>query len=197
MTVPSYRTSNYVKALTRHHHKFFEGHEIAATHWPVGPMPSRVPEFFVHEVGPGPRGPGWTYLSFGLWPVTHTEHGHGIEFVMTSAVRSSRLVELVTMASYYHAGPPHQRLDLGHTVPIGEPWLPGSVCDHELVSLPYAFGPDLEVCSWRGGHLRILELIPISEAERAYKVEHGQELLEQRLEAAGAHVSDPMRPSVV
>jgi hypothetical protein len=195
--VPSYRTSNYVQALTQHHHKFFQGHEILASRWPLGPMPSRVPDFFVHEVGPGPRGPFWTYLSFGLWPVTQTEHGHGIEFVMTASVRSERLVELVTMAGYYHAGPPEQRLNLGHTVAIGEPWLPGSVCDHELVSLPYAFGPDLEVCSWRGGHLRVLELLPISEAEYAYKMTHGQEALEQLLEIAGVTTADPARPSVV
>jgi hypothetical protein len=167
------------------------------TRWPLGLMPSRVPDFFVHEVGPGPRGPFWTYLSFGLWPVSHSDHGHGIEFVMTSSVRSERLVELVTIAGYYHAGPPKQRLDLGHTVAIGEPWLPGSVCDHELVSLPYAFGPELEVCSWQGGHLRVLELLAISEAEHAYKMTHGQEALEQLLEIAGVTTADPARPSVV
>ena len=64
------------------------------------------------------------------------------------------------------------RLDHGHTVPIGEPWLPGSACDHLLVSLPYPFGPELEMCRWDGGHARLLWLLPITEAERDFRTEH-------------------------
>ncbi len=40
------------------------------------------------------------------------------------------------MTAYYHAGPLHQRLDVGRTVNIGEPWLDRSACDHLLVSVP-------------------------------------------------------------
>lgn len=43
-----------------------------------------------------------------------------------------------------------------HNMPIGEPWVPGSTCDHLLISLPYLHGPDLEHCTLPGGHARIL-----------------------------------------
>jgi len=127
----------------------------------------------------------------------HEPDGHGLEFVMTSSEADQRLVELIAMTAYYHGGPPAQRLDVGHTVPIGEPWLPGSHCDHLLVSVPYPFGPDLESCVWGGGHARLLWLLPITEAERAYKSEAGQEALEERLEQAAIVPTDVTRASVV
>jgi hypothetical protein len=100
------------------------------------------------------------------------------------------------MVAYYHGGPPEQRLDHGHTVPIGEPWVEGSACDHFLVSLPYPFGPDLERCKWDSGHARLLWLLPITTTERDFKAEHGLEALEQRLEKAAIHYWEPDRPAV-
>lgn len=67
------------------------------------------------------------------------------------------------MNVYYHRG---GRLGLGRTVPIGEPWLPGSRCDHYLVSLPYPFGPDLQVCHIGDLHVDFLWLLPITRAGR-------------------------------
>jgi len=192
-----FRGSTARDALTAHHHAFFAGHDITARRWPEGPADQRLPGFFVHEVSPGPRYDGWTYLSVGAWSAVHHGNGHGLEFLISADRSDPRLVELITMNAYYHAGPDHQRLDLGHTLPIGEPWLPGSACDHMLVGLPYSFGPDLEICTWRGGHLRILELLPITRTERDYKVAHGAEALEQRLEEAGAHTGDPLRAPVI
>jgi hypothetical protein len=106
-------------------------------------------------------------------------------------------VELLTMVAYYHAGPGSQRLDVGHTVPIGAPWLRESSSNHLLVGLPYAYGPELEHCAWEGGHARLLALVPITEEEHAYKVHHGADALEARLEEAAAVVVDPARPSAV
>ncbi len=101
------------------------------------------------------------------------------------------------MLAYYHAGPSDQRLDLGHTVPIGEAWTTGSACEYELVGLPYAYGPDLEVCAWPSGHIQVLAVQPITAAEREFKVEHGAEALEQRLEEAAIDFANPMRRSAV
>jgi hypothetical protein len=59
------------------------------------------------------------------------------------------LWQYVSVGTVYYHRP--GRLGLGHTLPIGEPWLPESACDHWLVSLPYPFGPDLQTChggSW-------------------------------------------------
>ncbi len=135
-------------------------------------------------------------MSSGCWEATaHDEHG--LEFGLTTTAPSSRHVEILTMVAYYHAGPQQQRLDHGHTLPIGEPWTQQSLCTYLLVATPYAYGPDFEVCSWPGGHARILALQPITTAERDFKAEHGVEALEQRLEAARAAFADPNRPSVV
>jgi hypothetical protein len=184
-------------AVADHHHRFFTGHTITERHQLVGPVTERVPQFFGHEVGPGPRYAGWTYASVGVWDAVHGPDGHGLEFLLSAAAPSERLTELLAMTAHYHAGKPTQRLDLGHTVPIGEPWLPGSSCDHLLVSQPYPYGPDLESCQWDGGHARLLWLVPITAAERDYKVEHGLEALEERLEQAEARTTDIARPSVV
>lgn len=42
-------------------------------------------------------------------------------------------MDLLAITAYYHAGPPEQRLDIGHTIPIGAPWLDDSACDHLLL----------------------------------------------------------------
>ncbi|MBB5776759.1 hypothetical protein HD596_003515 [Nonomuraea jabiensis] len=102
----------------------------------------------------------------------------------------------MTMNAYYHAGPPHQRLDHGHVVPIGRPWFADSVCDRYLISLPYPFGPDFEVCAWDGGHARILWLLPITSAERDLIMNAGLEAFESLLEEKRVDYTDPHRSSV-
>ncbi len=100
------------------------------------------------------------------------------------------------MLAYYNAGPESQRLDWGHTVPIGRPWRGGQL-DHFLVATPYAYGPDFETCQWSKGHARLLTLMPISASEREFKAAHGIEALEQKLEDAAVDFIDPTRPSVI
>ena len=138
----------------------------------------------------------WTYVTVGVWEATQ-QNGHGLEFVLAAQHEDPVHDEHLAMSAYYHAGPPEQRLDVGHTVPIGEPWLDGSACDHVLVSLPYPYGPDLEVCTWIGGHARLLWLVPITEAERDFKAAKGLQALEARLDQQAIHYWDPSRPSVV
>ncbi len=81
--------------------------------------------------------------------------------------------------------PPQWLLGQGHTLPIGEPWLPGSAGDHLLVSLPYPFGPGLQTCHVGDLHVDLLWLLPITATERQYKIEHGLEALDTRFEQAG------------
>ncbi len=182
--------------MAAHVRRFFDGQEVTIERWSTGPIEGRVPGFAVARVGPGPKLPGlWTYVSLGCWTATH-EDEHGLEFALVGAKNDPRLVELLALTAFYHCGPESQRLDLGHTVPIGEPWLPGSSCDHLLVSLPYPFGPELEVCNWRGGHARVLWLVPISDSERERKVTDGQEQLEQLFDSRGVRYWDPARSPV-
>lgn len=88
-------------------------------------------------------------------------------------------------------------LGLGHTVSFGRPWLPGSLCDHGLLSLPYLDGPDLEHLHAGGVHARCLWLIPITCQERDFKKEHGLEALEREFDRPGFDYLDPGRQSVV
>ncbi|MET7807542.1 suppressor of fused domain protein [Micromonospora chersina] len=162
----------------------------------AGPIHLRVPGFHVFRLAPGSGEGGWLYVSAGLWDATQ-HHGHGLEFVLYTAEPSDRHVETVTMNAYYHAAGGRNALDLGHTVPIGQPWQPGSRCDHLLVSLPYLWGPGLEVCTFPEGHIRVLWLLPITRAEKTFRHAHGLEALEQRLEDAGIDPADPARDSVV
>ncbi|HEX4036362.1 MAG TPA: suppressor of fused domain protein [Solirubrobacteraceae bacterium] len=185
------------KALRAHLTGFFGEHTIAEREWTLGPIRTRVPDFVVYEIGPGPRLRGcWTYVTSGCWAATARD-GHGLEFVLSATNASVRHIECLAMTAYYHAGPEEQRLDWGLTVPIGEPWTAGSLCTYDLISLPYVYGPDLEICRWECGHIRILATMPITEAERNFKVTHGIEALEQRFDQAKIAFADPHRPSVI
>ncbi len=88
-----------------------------------------------------------------------------LEFMITAPARHQRHVELLFMTVWYHG---HRHL-LGHTFPLGGPWLPQSNCDHFLVSKPYPFGPDLEICPLIERHTHILWLLPITRADENSK----------------------------
>jgi len=115
---------------------------------------------------------------------------------MFSKVQASGIVELLTVTAHYHrTGHP---LDLGHTVDFGRPWMPGSSCDHALLSLPYLDGPDLENCEvMERESVRFLWLIPITPQELKYKQRLGLEALEEVFERSRFDYSDPTRASVV
>jgi hypothetical protein len=185
------------RALHEHLQSFFQGHEIECLPGTSpGPIEERIPGFRIFRVGPGPRFAGWIYVSSGCWDTTSVG-GHGLEFVLTAPVDDQQHLESVTMSAYYHAGPPHQRLDHGHVVPIGRPWFADSACDRYLVSLPYPFDPDFEVFVWDGGHTRILWLLPITPAERDVWASEGMEALETLFEEAQIDYLNPNRSSVV
>lgn len=54
---------------------------------------------------------------------------------MIAHVRDRRFIDLMAMIAYSHWG--GHRLNLERSMPIGERWVPGSACDHLLISLPY------------------------------------------------------------
>lgn len=102
------------------------------------------------------------------------------------------LVELLSVVAHYHRT--GARLGLGHTFDIGRAWLPRATCTYGLLSLPYLDGPALE---WlETPRTRFLWLIPITAAERAFKVAHGLDALEERFEQTLFDYLDPARPSV-
>ncbi|MEU3459277.1 suppressor of fused domain protein [Streptomyces sp. NPDC006733] len=161
-----------------------------------GRIKDRVPGFRIFRVQPARQGDWWLYVTSGCWEATQHD-GHGTEFFL-AAPRDDRLHrESVTMTAYYHCGPAHQRLDVGHTIPIGRPWLDDSGCDHYLVSRPYPYGPDFEICRWaHDAHARLLWLLPITAAEKDHRREQGLESLEARFDEHAINPVDPQRASV-
>ncbi|GIE31006.1 hypothetical protein Ait01nite_040510 [Actinoplanes italicus] len=164
---------------------------------PPAPGPARALVPDLHIVRLTPPGPGWVYATTGLWEATQRD-GHGLEFVLHAPrVDDVTHIETLSMVGYYHASGGDYTLGLGHTVPIGRPWQPGSACDHLLVSLPYPWGPEFERCEVPGGHAQLLWLLPITAAEKRYRHEHGLEALEQLFEEAEIIPNDPLRDCVV
>jgi hypothetical protein len=118
-----------------------------------------------------------------------------MEVFIESPLETLRIVELLNATAHYHrTGKP---LGWEHTVNFGRPWLPDSKCDHGLLSLPYLDGPELENASILGQSVRMLWLIPITKAEREYKIQHGLEALEKLFERAQFEYRNPSRPSVL
>ncbi|MET7282206.1 suppressor of fused domain protein [Kribbella sp. NPDC005582] len=181
--------SDVSEALEHHVRRFFRGRTVDAFTWAAGPISEQSPDFRVLRVAPAARGDLWTYLSIGGWAATS-----GLEFVLCTESAAARAVELLAMTVYYQSS---RTLGLGHTLPIGEPWLPGSTCDHLLISLPYPFGPDLQTCHVGDRHVDFLWLLPITESERAFKVASGLEALESRFDQAELRYWQPDRPSVI
>ncbi|MCC9602248.1 suppressor of fused domain protein [Stieleria sp. JC731] len=184
---------NRFNTVEKHIREFFADHPITEHQWTLGPVPEAMPEFRVLCAAPGNRTGCWTYLSVGASCIEHEDSGL-LEFFIISPVEDLRNVELVTMTAWYHKS---KTLGWGHTFPIGESWLGDSHCDHMLISTPYPFGPDLEICNFPNGHIHLLWLLPITEAERDYKLANDLESLEQSFEDAGLEYWNVSRSSVV
>lgn len=179
--------------LEQHVRNFFDRREIQSFTWPSGPILEQNPHFRALRVAPSNPQGLWTYVSVGGWAGTEAENV-GTEFILCTAIEDIRAVELLAMTVFYHRG---GKLGPGHTLPLGEPWMAGSLCDHFLVTLPYPFGPDLEIAHVGDRHVEFLWLLPITKAERDLKVADGLEALESRFEEAGLHYWEIDRTSIV
>jgi hypothetical protein len=179
------------EGIRQHLRRFFEGHACTEHTWNRGPAVRDLPELRIAEFSPGPKTGLWVYATIGA---SRAHVDPRLEFVLAAPAQDSRHVELATMTAWYHR---QEKLGHGHTFPIGEPWLPGSSCTSMLVSLPYPFGPELEACQLPDAAVRVLWLLPITEAERQYKNTAGVEALEQRFDAIALEYWRPDRPSVV
>ena len=181
--------------MLEHIHDRFPGREVAV----LPPAPGQIHDLVpgLHILSLSPSEGGQLYATAGLWDAVQKD-GHGLELVLHAPAADDEVhVETLTMVAFYHATGGDYPLGHGHTVPIGRPWVPGSKCDHLLVSLPYPWGPELETCTVPGGHIQVLWLLPITAAEKTFRHTHDLEALEQRFETAGIIPTDPHRQSVV
>lgn len=181
--------------LVKHHlMTFFEGHECREFQWQAGPMTKEAPWFRILRFSPGPRYNLYSFVSLGA-SALRNEDG-GLEFAIFSEYDSPRFVELLTMTAHYHKSQ-CLGIGIGHTVPVGGPWVQGATCNHYLVSLPYPLGPEFEVALVNESHIHILWLLPITEKERDFKIQHGLEALESQFDEKAIDYSDFGRESVI
>lgn len=185
--------SDYTERLTTHASRYFAGHSFERRPFDRGPIQSTAPGFHVLVFEPGPRCRKWVFLSAGGGTV-RAPNAARLEFLCVAQHPDEHIVERLAMTTQYHSG---EGLGLGHTFPIGEPFVPGSTLDAGLVSLPYPFGPELERFDDAGSPVRLLWLLPITAAERQFKKVNGLEVLERLFEASGLSYWDFGRASVV
>lgn len=140
----------------------------------------------------GPVSSAYTYVTFAEAADHSTKR---VEFFLLSPVLTNSHVELLAAIAYFHQK--EVGLGIGDSVYFGRPWLPESVCDFGLVSLPYMFGPDLEMFQVSTGIVQTLWIVPISRSERDFKAAQGVESLEAAFEASKFNYMDPLREPVV
>jgi hypothetical protein len=196
LRLPGRREPTVHDGILSHYRGFWGADNVEEVHWTPEHTASRLPDFHIAKIRTQQSDGMRIFATIGAWRATAAEQ-HGLEFVAVARSESASVLRHLMMAAYYHAGPPENRLGVGHTVPIGEGWVDGSPLDALLVSLPYLWGPKLEHCLLPDRHIQVLWLIPIYETERAYRRAHGVDALEQRFEATSFDYLDPFRTSVV
>ena len=182
--------SEYLRSIREHYQRLWGSFD--ELEWSKGPVQQLPDGFRILEFAPSNRLPLFTFATCGMSEADDTER---VECFLLSPSSEQSHCELLTVVAWYHRT--NARLGCGHTVNFGRPWFPDSLCDHGLFSLPYLHGPELEILEVDGRRTQFLWLIPITAEERAFKVEHGLEALEERFESSGFDYADPRRRSVV
>jgi Suppressor of fused protein (SUFU) len=159
--------------------------------WQRGPMHRDCPAFRVLRAERAEDGL-WLYASAGASLLRQVE-GTGHEFFLVAPTESPELVELVTIASHYAIFGEHDGVHVGHTLNIGRPWLTGSRCDHLYLSTAYLLPPEFAIVKHPRGTAHLLWAVPITEAEKRWRHEHGQEAFEQLMEDRELVPHDPAR----
>jgi len=183
--------SRCLESIIKHYKKNW-GVSGTARVWDKGPREELPEEFVVLEFAPTSKRSMWTYATACM---SQPDDESPIELHLFSPQSSQAHVELLTAIAHYHRH--DAQLDLGHTVNFGRPWMPGSQCDHGLISLPYLDGPDLENLSLDDIAVRFLWLIPITKNELEYKKKNGLEALEEEFDKQKFNYLDPLRDSIV
>jgi hypothetical protein len=184
-------TSSYCENVREHYLDCWQAkmQEVGFNKGPISDLPN---QFQVLLFEPSPKRKMWTYATQCMSQPEDEEH---LEVHMFSSDRNDGIAELLAATAHYHRT--GSRLGLGHTVNFGRPWLPDSICDHGLISLPYLDGPTLEYLTDSGIQIRFLWLIPVTKEEVEFSRTNGLEALESRFQKLRFNYLDPKRPSVV
>jgi len=179
-------------SIRSHYEAVWSAAKIAPLSEDRGPAWQLPVGFHILEIAPHGNRSMWTYATCGM---SAQGASPPLELHLFSATQFPGHVELLTAVAHYHLT--EEYLGLGHTVNFGRPWMPGSHCEFGFISLPYLDGPGLEWLNIGEKQVRFLWLIPITDAERAYKIKHGIEALETKFDEAQFNYLDPQRVSVL
>lgn len=182
--------SQYSEAQLQHYAKTWNA-DPEIVPFSNGPISDLPPDFGIIRFAPYANRKLWTYATVCM---SQTTDADPLELHMFSQTPAGELVELLFAVAHYHQT--GARLGLHHTVNFGRPWLPGSLCDRGLISLPYLDGPKLEWMQFGSKQTRFLWLIPITPTELEYRRVHGTVALEERFEDSRFDYSDPHRAPV-
>jgi hypothetical protein len=195
MNQPSLTDSVIRSAIRGHVRTFWSNSRIVEEQWEEGPIQENVPGFQILKVLPTVAGRPIVYLTDGCFVVDPTRHIK-CEFFLISPTEESQHAETLTMLANFHADARY-RLDVGSVVNIGQPWMPGSQCDHFLISIPYPYGPKLEWLRLSDICVRFLWALPVTPREAAFVELNGLEALEQRFDEVTLDYMNPVRTSVI
>ena len=187
-----FNRSTYSEKLYTHYKNHFgvSGEKIIPD---FGSVEKLHPEFHVLRFKTDPNQNIFCYCTIGM--SLDRNDSNLIELFVYSPGSHIAIVELLTVCASYHRNT--LPLNIHHTVNIGRPWLPGSLCDHAFISLPYIEGDKLEKFSFNNITTHCYWLIPITEKERDFKIANGCEELEQIFEANSINYLNPLRESLV
>ena len=123
--------------------------------------------------------------------------GFGIELCGALHADETPFVEMLAdIAHEVQAG--EWTIALGTILPdVMQPYFPGSQMQHLLLVHPFFWDEEFGLFEQDGRRTVWLQIIPISDSEYALAEAEGVEALEERLEAAGADVTDLLRTPVV
>lgn len=158
----------------------------------AGPIHQLPHDFSILKFPPHGDRTMWTYATCCM---SQPEDSPAVELHMFSPRESDQVVELLVVTAHFHRTA--ARLDVGHTVNFGRPWIDQSECDHGLVSLPYLDGPDLETLSLQSRAIKFYWLLPITSSEVEFKKNNGLDALEEEFDRSGFDYVNPWRESVV
>jgi suppressor of fused protein SUFU len=182
-------------AITEHVKHFWPNSLLAEERWGHGPILESVPNLTILKLLSHTADRPVVYVTNGCFASDDGEHIRH-EFFIISPREERQHVETLTMLANFHADKRY-KLDLGSLINIGDPLVPGSTCDHLLISLPYPYGPKLEWLELPEVCVRFLWALPITAREAAFVELNGAESLEKKFDEARVNYQDPFRSSVV
>jgi hypothetical protein len=182
-------------AILQHLEGFWPNSVIREDTWDRGPIEENVPGLkILRAVSRTPNRPV-IYVTQGCFIVNSPEHVR-CEFFLISPREERQHVETLTMLSNFHSDERY-RLKESSIVNIGQPWVPGSNCEHLLISVPFPYGPKLEWLKLKEFCVRFLWALPITAREAAFADLNGYKALEEKLESAKIDYLDVSRLSVI